>query len=221
MQQLKKILHTWGKPIGITILLLVAFFAGNVPSFSKRNVTKPHVLGTQTTSTPQPKADGPLDQTSAPVTIVNNITVVAPTSVPVSDVPAPTVVPVVIVVTPTHIPTVLPTETPSPTASPTPAIPTVTVQVDYAGEHTASTYTASLTAEETGWEVIQNAVGLGNLHYTDYGGSLGVFITGFNGVDAASNQYYDFQVNGVSSNVGVSSYVVQPTDTLRFVLTSF
>jgi hypothetical protein len=66
-----------------------------------------------------------------------------------------------------------------------------------------------------------SAVGINNLQYTDYGGDMGIFITGLNGINAASNQYFEFRVNGVSSNVGVSSYKCNDGDKLDFVLTSF
>lgn len=222
MQQFKKIVQTWGKPMGIIILLVIAFFAGNVPSFSKQNNGKPHVLGVQVIPTPTITSA----PTSVPVTVINNI--IVPTSAPSNVSPAPTSAPVIVVVTPTVAPTIQPTETPSPgtmqspaSPTPTPVAQTVTVQVDYAGEHADSTYTTVITVGETAWEAIQNAVGLSNLHYTDYGGSLGVFITGFNGFDANANQYYEFQVNGTSSNVGVSSYIIVNGDILRFVLTGF
>jgi hypothetical protein len=65
------------------------------------------------------------------------------------------------------------------------------------------------------------AVGINNLQYTDYGGDMGIFITGFNGINAASNQYFEFRVNGVSSTSGVSSYKCNDGDKLDFVLTPF
>jgi hypothetical protein len=64
------------------------------------------------------------------------------------------------------------------------------------------------------------AVGINNIQYTN-SDQYGVFISGFNGIVASGNQYFEFKVNGVSSNVGVSSYKCNDGDKLDFVLTSF
>lgn len=74
---------------------------------------------------------------------------------------------------------------------------------------------------QTAWEAVRAAIGIENLQYADYGGDLGIFISGFNGIAAASNQYYEFRINGTSSNVGVSSYTCNNEDKLEFVLTTF
>ena len=73
---------------------------------------------------------------------------------------------------------------------------------------------------QSAWDAVVSAVGLSNLQYTDYE-SMGMFITGFNGINAASNHYFEFRVNGVSSNTGVSNYKVNDGDKLDFVLMSF
>ncbi|HSD98959.1 MAG TPA: DUF4430 domain-containing protein [Patescibacteria group bacterium] len=215
-------LQSKGKLIGIIAFLIVAFVAGNVTSFSKNS--RPQVLGASVhiSPTPTPIQSEPTltpTPTSVPITVINNI--IVPTTAPISTSPTPTSSPIVIVVTPTPAPTAVPTETATPTPTPTPLPQNITIDIDYAGEHAASTYTTPIATGESAWQVVQDAVGLGNLRYTDYGGSLGIFITGFNGVDASTNQYYDFQVNGASSNIGVSSYTVQPNDQLQFVLTNF
>jgi hypothetical protein len=103
----------------------------------------------------------------------------------------------------------------------TPIPQSIAIDIDYAGEHTASTYTTTIVSGETAGQAVQDAIGIANLQYTDYGGDLGIFITGFNGVNASSNQYYDFQINGTSASVGVSSYIVANNDVLTFVLTNF
>lgn len=212
METLSQLVKKWGKAGAIGLFLLFAFFAGNFSSTAKNN-SQEKVLGVHAYNTPTPS---PLPTpTAVPVTIINNI--IVPTQALVSVTPAPTSSPIVIIVTPTPTPT----PTPSPTPTPTPVAATVTVDVDYAGEHPESPYTTTITNGESAWQAVQDGVGVSNLQYTDYGGSLGIFITGFNGVNAASNQYYDFQVNGTSSNVGVSSYIVQNGDVLKFVLTSF
>lgn len=219
------------KKVGIIgIFLVLAFLAGNTTGLTAH----PHaakVLSAQTHVIPSPTAVP--TPTSVPVTIINNIYVPTPAteigSLP-SVVPSPTSVPTPtqVLATPTPTPSVVPTEaisTPTPTlmptATPTPVAQTVTVAIDYAGEHAESTYTVAITSGETAWQAVKDAVGVSNLHYTDYGGDLGIFITGFNGVDALSNQYYDFQVNGTSASVGVSSYTVKNNDSIQFVLTSF
>lgn len=122
---------------------------------------------------------------------------------------------------PTAVPTQSPTEAPTAIPTPTPATQSIEVHVDYAGQRSADSYTTNITPNETAWEAIQAAVGGGNLQFKDYGGDMGIFITGFNGVAASSSQYYEFRVNGASSSVGISSYHVANNDNLDFVLTSF
>lgn len=211
MEQIKKLVQKFGKIFIIGAFLIFAFTAGNTTGHPQ----KVQVLGVSTHITPTPTSL-PLP-TSVPVTVINNI--IVPTTAPAPSSVTPTPTPIVIIVTPT--PTPSEQVTPTPTITPTPVTQAIEVDIDYAGEHAANTYTTSITAGETAWQAVQDAVGLANIHDTDYGGDLGIFITGFNGVDASSNQYFDFQVNGTSSNVGVSSYKVADHDILKFVLTSF
>lgn len=223
MEIMKKSIQKWGKGSLIAIFLVFAFISGTFSGFS-HTPSQTKVLGASIHVTPTPTfVPSP---TVAPITIINNI--IVPTTVPTNVLQVtPTQSPIIIVVTPTPTPVTSPTQTPSltpmvsVTPTPTPVPQTVEVAITYAGEHADSTYTVSITGGESAWQAVQDAVGLANIHYTDYGGSLGIFITGFNGVDASSNQYYDFQINGTSSTVGVSSYTVQNRDTLKFVLTSF
>jgi hypothetical protein len=112
-----------------------------------------------------------------------------------------------------------PTETPTPT--PTPAGLSIEIKIDYAGQEENDTYNVTVEEGTHAWDAIKEAIGIENLQYTDYGGDMGIFITGFNGIAAAPNQFYEFKVNGASSSVGVSSYICNNGDKLEFVLTSF
>jgi len=147
-----------------------------------------------------------------------------PTPVPQSLTPTPTPAPASNSNQATNnSPTVTPTLPPTPTATPTPILVSSSIEIgiDYGGQRPSDTYTVSLSPGQTAWDVISSAVGIENLAYTDYGGDLGIFITGFNGVAAASNQFYEFRVNGASSMVGVSTYQCNDGDKLDFVLTTF
>jgi hypothetical protein len=73
-----------------------------------------------------------------------------------------------------------------------------------------------VAAESTAWQAVQAALGGENLKFIDYGGNLGIFITGLFGVAPAGNAYWQFNVNGKSSDVGVSSYIVQDGDIIEF-----
>lgn len=73
---------------------------------------------------------------------------------------------------------------------------------------------------QTAWDGVIAAIGMDKITYDHY--DFGNFITSFNGISADPNsQYYEFKVNGASSNVGVSDYSVNNGDQLNFVLTSF
>lgn len=233
MQSIIEKLQKFKKAGIISLFLVLAFIAGN--STTKEPVSHAQVLSAKTqivpSSTPLPVP------TIVPVTIINNI--IIPTQAPVlstgsgstvspTPIYSPTITPAItqapsISLTISPIPTITPTLIVSPSLSPTPTpvSQSVEIDIDYAGQHTTSTYTVAITSGETAWQAVQDAVGIANLHYTDYGGDLGIFITGFNGISTDANQYYDFQVNGTSSNVGVSSYVVNDHDVLKFVLTNF
>lgn len=227
----------------IGVFLVLTFFSGNLASFSTGgHASQAKVLGVSThiVSSPTPSPA----PTVAPITIINNIIlptqapVILPTSTPMPmQMPAtPTPTPLsqpTSILTPTSLPqpTSTPMPTPLPTSIPTPSLtpmPTqivekqsITIEIDYAGEHAADTYTVSITPGENAWQAVQDAIGLSHIQYTDYGGNLGIFITGFNGINASANQYYDFHINGVSASVGVSSYTVVDKDVLQFVLTNF
>lgn len=112
----------------------------------------------------------------------------------------------------TNITYVNPTNTPTPT--PTPQVKTANIIVDL------STKTCEITGQNA-WECIKSAFGIENLKYDDYGGDLGVFITGFNGHNAGENEFWEFSVNGASSSVGISSYIPVENDVLSFNLKTF
>lgn len=234
--------------ISAGLLILSAAFLGlYLSSGQTRNIstkTEQNVLSAQTTLTPTQKPTP--TPTLAPTVIVRKVVLPtatqAPTPTPTaspasntsSSTPSSTSTPTPIQSGPTATPTSTPTptsapitSTPAPTATPnaTPTpIPvgnTVEIAIDYAGQKANDAYSTTVDAGQTAWDAIKKAVGDANVQYTDYGGNLGVFITGFNGIQAASNQFYEFRVNGVSSNVGVSSYVCNNGDVLAFVLTTF
>ncbi len=120
---------------------------------------------------------------------------------------------------PTSAPSV--TTAPTVTPSPTPAGLKVEIGVDYAGQKSPDSYNVTINPDQTAWDAVVAVIGINNIKYTDYGGDMGKFITSFNGIDAGENQFYEFRVNGASSNIGVSSYKCSNNDKLDFVLTSF
>ncbi len=98
-----------------------------------------------------------------------------------------------------------------------------TVVVNFAGTPSQRP-TASVPFEvspgQNALTAIRQAIGPSNLTFEDFG-SLGVFITGFNGVQAEGNHFWEFFVNGQSSSVGVSAYIVRNGDVLEFRYSSF
>lgn len=50
---------------------------------------------------------------------------------------------------------------------------------------------------------------------------LGEYVTGINCREAGSTEYWQFSVNGKSSDIGAGAYVSKSTDTLEWKLTSF
>ena len=71
------------------------------------------------------------------------------------------------------------------------------------------------------WDAIKQAVSASNVNSKDYGGDLGIMITGLYGVEAAGNHFWEFVVNGKSSEKGVSNYAVQDGDILEFRYAAF
>ena len=81
--------------------------------------------------------------------------------------------------------------------------------------------TFEVEAGTTAWDAIKVALGEENLAFEDFGGDLGIFITGFNGVQAEGNHFWEFKVNGETAEAGVSKYEVTDGDVLEFVYSSF
>lgn len=216
----------------VIALLLVSLNFANL-SGDKKTLEAPKktkaVLGKESIQTSKQK---PTSTPTLPPTVVAR-RVVLPT---ITQTPTPTTTPStntssstsLDTSTPTPTPTQAPiTSTPTPTASvsatptPTPLGNNIEIGIDYAGQKAKDSYSTNVETGQSAWEAIKKAVGIENVQYTDYGGDLGIFITGFNGIQATGSQYYEFRVNGVSSNVGVSSYICNNADVLEFVLTSF
>ena len=114
---------------------------------------------------------------------------------------------------------------PSPLLIPSPSPPAVNVGISVvytgAADKNADSYFTTVDENQTAWDVAKNAIGIENLQYTDYGGDLGIFITGINGVVPLGNQFWEFRVNGQVASVGVSTYICKSGDTLNFVIASF
>jgi hypothetical protein len=56
---------------------------------------------------------------------------------------------------------------------------------------------------------------------TKTSGSLGEQVMSINGIEAKSNEYWEFLVNGAAASVGAGAYVTKSTDTITWKLTSF
>jgi hypothetical protein len=69
-------------------------------------------------------------------------------------------------------------------------------------------------------DAIKVALGDNNVSTQEFSG-LGAFVTGFYGVQAQGNNFWEFRVNGESSDVGVSAYEVKEGDVLEFRYASF
>lgn len=123
--------------------------------------------------------------------------------------------------------TEVPTSTPAATATQVLAANAAiagTVKVDFTGapEELATIEAPfEVEAESTAWDAIMAAIGEENLKYEDFGGDLGIFISGFNGVDAEGNHFWEFKLNGETAEAGVSKYMVQQGDVIEFVYSSF
>jgi hypothetical protein len=77
----------------------------------------------------------------------------------------------------------------------------------------------SVSPGQKAWEAVKQAIGESNIQYQDYGGDLGIFVTGFYGV-APGCPWWEFYVDGASATAGVSSYTVESDDVLEFRLSS-
>jgi len=79
----------------------------------------------------------------------------------------------------------------------------------------------AVPAGSSAWDVLQQAVGLRNVGYVDYGGSLGVMVTSLYGTEAQGNHFWEFMINGAPASLGVSAYVVKEGDRLEFRYSSY
>jgi hypothetical protein len=99
-----------------------------------------------------------------------------------------------------------------------------TLKVDFTGapeELEAIDKPFSVPEGSSAWDAVKEALGEDNVSSQDFGGDLGVFVTGFKGVDAEGNHFWEFKVNGESSNVGAGKYEVKQGDVLEFAYSSF
>lgn len=96
-------------------------------------------------------------------------------------------------------------------ASPTPTGPTATQKVDGSSLN-KSFY--SITAGETAILLLKSDH---SVQTTEYPG-LGEMVQSIDGVSADSKHFWEFFVNGKSSNVGASSYVLKDSDAVEWKL---
>jgi hypothetical protein len=139
--------------------------------------------------------------------------------------PMPIVVTTPIVVsTPIIISQSVPTAAPPPTATPNPCANRIcaTVLVNFFSSgsgHANVQASCNVAPGSSAWECVRQALGIENIQSKDFGGSLGVFISGLYGVApdfGACSCFWEFVVNGASSNLGVSGYIVRSGDILEF-----
>jgi len=111
-----------------------------------------------------------------------------------------------------------------PTPMPDPCLNRVcaSVGVNFAGSGSSQANVQANCNVATGssaWECVKQALGVQNIQFKDFGGSLGVFISGLYGVSpdfGACSCFWEFAVNGAASDSGVSSYIVRNGDSLSF-----
>jgi uncharacterized protein DUF4430 len=181
------------------------------------NLPLPQVAAVRPTATPRPP---PPTATATPVP--------APPRPPVAPQP------IVTVVSPQPTPAALaagaargaaaPTATPVPTSTPNPCLNRVCAgaSINFAGSgssHANVQASCNVSAGSVAWECIKQAFGVLNIQFKDFGGSLGIFVSGLYGIApdfGACNCFWEFTVNGASSDLGVSGYIVRSGDTLGF-----
>lgn len=79
----------------------------------------------------------------------------------------------------------------------------------------------AVPAGSSAWEALKQALGSENISAKDSGPGLGMFVTGFYGVSAAGNQFWELIINGKPAELGVSSYIVKSGDVLEFRISTF
>jgi hypothetical protein len=189
------------------LIIVLALFLVVLPFVAKPQPIKvagqeKGVKGARTTQAPTPTPE----PTKPPQVIY-----VQP-QVYVGTTPVPTQKPVQNVTNVTNVyapsPTETPTATPTQAVTPTPVPDSITIKAG------SDTWTATLIAGESAFDAIKREVG-GGLTYDTYD-CCGAFVTGFNGIAAVYPQWWEFFINGASSNVGVSYYIPVNGDVLEF-----
>ena len=99
-----------------------------------------------------------------------------------------------------------------------------TVAIDFTGapqQHDGSPQPFAVAPGTKALDAIKSALGDSNLSTKDFGGSLGAYVTALYGIEAEGNHFWEFTVNGRSSDVGISSYEVKDGDVLGFKYSSY
>lgn len=94
------------------------------------------------------------------------------------------------------------------------------LMIDF-GNGTLKTYKdIAVTSTTTAFHALKEAIDSDNtkLEYKDYGGDLGVFVESIAGVgkDPQSRKWWQYWVNNNYSQMGVSSYEINPGDVIEF-----
>jgi hypothetical protein len=128
----------------------------------------------------------------------------------------------VVVPGPTFTATVPPPATATPT--PTPVLTRGQVVINFAGAANPRPTVAkdfAVVPGSSAWDAIKLSIGIENITFRDFGGDLGIFISGFYGVVPTGNQFWQFLVNGKPASLGVSSYTVKNGDVIEFRIATF
>lgn len=170
------------------------------------------VVGVSTSSSDS-IASNPADKTVASTRAVLGVSDNIAISNTATPTPSPSILAIKKIVkvrtTPNSDRTSNPEPTPIPTPTVTQVVKQVTVEIQGQG-----TYKVELKDGDNAYTVLARAASENNftLNTIDYGGSLGIMITGIGGVNAHDNYFWSFYYNGVASMVGASSQVVNDGD---------
>ncbi|MDX9893398.1 MAG: DUF4430 domain-containing protein [Patescibacteria group bacterium] len=96
---------------------------------------------------------------------------------------------------------------------------TVNLMIDF-GTDRIVTYAATEFAQGSVFDLLKQAAQANNFEigYQDYGGDLGVFLESIDGVanDSRSGRYWQYWVNNVYAQVGLSNYQLKPGDVVTW-----
>ena len=92
---------------------------------------------------------------------------------------------------------------------------------DSGSTHAPISQAFSVPEGSNAFDALAQSMGESKLTYQDFGGDLGYQILGFDGVTLTGNRFWEFLVNGVSSDIGVSGYKVKEGDVLEFRVATF